>query len=162
MGHAVFPVIHTESRDQALRNAAIARSAGADGIFLINHSGLCEDLLAIHHRVVQESPDWWIGVNCLDLDPENVFGILSDDVAGVWADDAGIDERTGQQPEAELIAEARRDSGWKGLFFGGVAFKYQRPVEDLATAARTAMRFMDVVTTSGSGTGIAANRERGC
>jgi predicted TIM-barrel enzyme len=99
-------------------------------------------------------------VNCLDLDPEHVFGLLHPEVGGVWADDAGIDERTREQPEADLIATARRESGWQGLFFGGVAFKYQRRVEDLETAVRTATGFMDVVTTSGSGTGIAANREK--
>jgi len=48
--------------------------------------------------------------------------------------------------------------GWPLL--RGVAFKYQRPVEDLASAARIAMRYMDVVTTSGPGTGIAAEREK--
>jgi predicted TIM-barrel enzyme len=35
--HALLPVIHVASREQALRNAAVARSAACDGIFLINH-----------------------------------------------------------------------------------------------------------------------------
>lgn len=48
-------------------------------------------------------------------------------------------------------------SGWQGLYFGGVAFKYQRAVGDLATAARLATHYMDVVTTSGAGTGTAAS-----
>ena len=39
------------------------------------------------------------------------------------------------------------------MYFGGVAFKYQRHVEDLDTACRIAARYMDVVTTSGPGTG---------
>ncbi len=158
--HVVLPVIHVESEEQALRNARTARAAEADGIFLINHMGLCEDLLAIHRRLHEEFPDWWIGVNCLDLDPEDVFELLPREVAGLWVDDATIDERTRDQPQAEMIAGARRRSGWSGLYFGGVAFKYQRPVEDLASAARIAAGYMDVVTTSGAGTGIAAVRDK--
>ena len=41
------------------------------------------------------------------------------------------------------------------LYFGGVAFKYQREVEDVAAAARAALSYVDVVTTSGQGTGEA-------
>ncbi|HOW73522.1 MAG TPA: serine hydrolase domain-containing protein [Phycisphaerae bacterium] len=36
---------------------------------------------------------------------------------------------------------------------GGVAFKYQLPVKDLACSVTIVKRFMDVVTTSGPGTG---------
>ena len=39
------------------------------------------------------------------------------------------------------------------LYFGGVAFKYQREVRDLEAACRIAREHVDVVTTSGSGTG---------
>ncbi len=158
--HVVLPVIHVESEGQALRNAEVARSAGADGLFLINHMGSCEDLVAVHRRLHGEFPDCWIGVNCLDLDPEEVFTYLPGEVAGLWADDAGIDERTRDQPRAETIAGARRESGWNGLYFGGVAFKYQRRVEDVARAAAIATGYMDVVTTSGPGTGIAAERAK--
>lgn len=158
--HVVLPVIHVEIEGQALRNAEVARSAGADGLFLINHMGSCEDLLAVHRRLHGEFPGWWIGVNCLDLDPEEVFTRLPAEVAGLWTDDAGIEERRRDQPRAETIASVRRESGWNGLYFGGVAFKYQRPVEDLARAAATATGFMDVVTTSGPGTGIAAERTK--
>jgi predicted TIM-barrel enzyme len=38
-----------------------------------------------------------------------------------------------------------------------VAFKYQRQIEDLEAACRIACRFVDVVTTSGPGTGQAAS-----
>lgn len=158
--HVVLPVIHVESEGQALRNAEIARSAEADGVFLINRVGPWEELLAIHRRVREELPDWWIGVNCLDLDPEEAFERMPEAVPGLWVDDAGVDERTREQPEAEAIAKARQESGWGGLYFGGVAFKYQRPVEDLARAAAIAVTYMDVVTTSGPGTGLAARRAK--
>jgi predicted TIM-barrel enzyme len=154
--HVVLPVIHVESREQTLRNVEIAHRQGCDGVFLINHDTPYTKLLEIHHRVCEAFPDWWIGVNCLDLDPSAVFEKLTDEVAGVWADNAMIDERVEHQTRAEKIAEARAKSGWQGLYFGGVAFKYQRPVDDVREAARIAAGYMDIVTTSGPGTGQAA------
>ena len=53
----------------------------------------------------------------------------------------------------------RAESGWSGLYFGGVAFKKQRPVAeaDYAAAAAIAARHMDVVMTSGVATGHEAD-----
>lgn len=158
--HSIFPVIHVESQDQALRNAEIARKANCDGVFLINHGIGFKELLKIHRSVFKEFPDWWIGVNCLDLKPQAVFKKLSDDVAGVWVDNSMINEKSVIQREAELIREAREESGWQGLYFGGVAFKYQRYVDDVANAAQIATRYMDIVTTSGPGTGKAATIDK--
>ena len=153
----ILPVIHVESLDQALRNARIAREQQCDGVFLINHGLPYPDLLDIHHQVFTEFPEWWIGLNCLDLHPWDVFDKLSEEVAGLWVDNAHIDERVDKQPAADRIAEARASSAWQGLYFGGVAFKYQRHVDHLDRAAILATHYMDVVTTSGPGTAQAAN-----
>jgi len=42
-----------------------------------------------------------------------------------------IRETEDDQPEADAVLAAIRETGWPGLYFGGVAFKYQRPVDDL-------------------------------
>lgn len=154
--HAVLPVVHVDSLDQAQRNAWIAREAGADGAFLINHGMPDEALLDIHAAVAAAQSGWWIGVNCLGLSPERVFGAVSDKVAGVWVDNAGIEEAEEEQPYAERVLAVRAARVPGCLYFGGVAFKYQRRVEDLEAACRVAARYMDVVTTSGPGTGHAA------
>lgn len=158
--HVILAVIHVSSSEQTLRNSNIAREAGCDGIFLINHGVPFGNLLKIHHTVVNEFPDWWIGVNGLGLAPEDVFHEISNEVTGVWVDNAMIDEYCEHQTKAEKIQDSRMESGWKGLYFGGVAFKYQRPVQSLTKAACLAMQYMDVVTTSGPGTGQAASREK--
>jgi predicted TIM-barrel enzyme len=158
--HVLLPVIHVEDEGQAVREARIAREAGCDGVFLINHAVSSEELLSIHETVAREFSDWWVGVNCLDLSPVEVFDAISDKVDGVWVDNAHIDERTEQQPFAECIFAARQRSGWQGLYFGGVAFKYQREVENLAAATKLAARYMDVVTTSGPSTGESASVEK--
>ena len=156
----VLPVIHVADEAQALRNARLAYEAGADGVFLINHHITWTQLLAIHSSVVATFPDWWLGVNCLDLDPKAVFSAVTSRVGGVWTDHAMIDEERQEQPLAEAVSAARQQSAWQGLYFGGVAFKYQRQVDDLRAAGKMARRYMDVITTSGSGTGIAAHIEK--
>jgi predicted TIM-barrel enzyme len=158
--HVVLPVIHVVAEAQALRNAAIARDAGADGVFLINHSIPWEELLKIHYAVVSSFSDWWVGVNLLDVQPAAVFWQIDSKVAGVWVDNAMIQEKRLGQPEAQMVLESQRSMRYEGLYFGGVAFKYQRPVADLRRAVATARDFMSVVTTSGPGTGLAAHVDK--
>lgn len=158
--HVLLPVIHVEDEAQALREARVARDADCDGVFLINHDVSSEELLEIHGVVAGGFPDWWIGVNCLGRSPAEVFEVITDEVGGVWADNAGIDERVADQSEAARNLSVQRRTGWKGLYFGGVAFKYQRQVEDLTVATQMAARYMDVVTTSGPGTGQSASVQK--
>ena len=158
--HVVLPVIHVVDEEQSCRNAEIAREAGADGIFLINHDLSYTRLLDIHAAVVSDFSDWWVGINCLDLEAVDVFKHIDVQVAGVWVDNALIDERREHQVEAEKVLQVQKTHGWQGLYFGGVAFKYQRVVENVAQAAETAVDYMDVVTTSGPGTGFAASLDK--
>jgi len=158
--HVVLPVIHVESLEQAQRNVQVSRDAGADGVFLINHGMPDRSLLAIHETVADAHPEWWVGVNCLGLMPEQVFREVSPKVSGVWVDNAGIVEDRDTQEYAERVLASRQACAPDCLYFGGVAFKYQRHVDDLEAAGRIAARYMDVVTTSGVGTGEAAAEEK--
>jgi hypothetical protein len=166
--HVVLPVVHVEGYEQARRNTLLARDAGADGVFFINHHTDWKELLSIFEQVKVEFPDFWMGVNCLGLYPEDVFDelecatrevhFLDIDVNGVWVDNAWIEENEEEQKIAKKIDTAR--CNFKGLYFGGVAFKYQRHVDDLIAAAKIAMKHMDVITTSGPGTGRAAELQK--
>ncbi len=165
--HVILPVIHVLSFEQAYENAQIAFEAGADGVFLINHedeSGKRPlshiDLTQIHHQLRPHFPNWWLGVNFLDLKSYQCFAHNLHNIDGVWVDNSGIHEVSLVQKEAEQITAVRQKSGWHGLYFGGVAFKYQQSVKDVAGVAKTAIPYMDIITTSGSGTGKAAPLEK--
>jgi phosphoribosylanthranilate isomerase len=159
--HVVLPVVHVETPQQTLYNADVAYEAGCDGIFLISMRGLAhKDLLEIHRTVRNEFATWWIGANFLDLHAVAVFDQLNPSVSGIWADNAEIYDWMDKQLMAEEIVKAREKSGWRGLYFGGVAFKYQHRVNNLALAAQIATKYVDVVTTSGEGTGRAPNKEK--
>ena len=71
-------------------------------------------------------------------------------------------DRLAEQPAAAEFVAARRARGWTGLYFGGVAFKYQRDVasDALGQATVLATSYVDVVCTSGPGTGKAAQIDK--
>lgn len=154
--HVLLPVVHVETYEQALGNVTLAYRCGAHGVWLINHSIDYDDLYEIYSQIRTEFPNYWIGLNCLDLSPERAIRTMPLDVNGYWADNASIDENSDRQPRAERVLEAIKATGWQGLYFGGVAFKYQRKVDDLQSAGAKAGPYMDVITTSGPGTGMSA------
>lgn len=161
----ILPVIHVKELKQAISNTAVAREAGADGVFLINHEISCETLLDIYQLVSDKFPDFWMGINLLGLGPYGVFDEIFGKglrVQGVWTDNALINEisERAYQDEPEKIKRYFPMDSWKGLYFGGVAFKYQPPAYYLERLARIAARYMDVVTTSGLATAQAPDIEK--
>ena len=164
-GPVILPVIHVIDSGQTAANIDKLITAGIKGCFLINHDFDVETFLPIIRSIRATYPDFWIGLNFLGvtgLDAFPVLASLSDEgcrIDAYWADDARIDERTDDQSEADAIADMLKNCGWQGLYFGGTAFKKQRPVNpgDYAASARIAGGYMDVVTTSGVATGNAAD-----
>lgn len=157
--HTFLAVVHVECEAQALRNTRIAEQEGADGVFLINHSISSDCLLNYYGLVKEQLPNFWIGINCLDLG-RSAIDFIPKHAAGLWVDNAGINEDVKSLYFAQEFEDRRKTSGWDGLYFGGVAFKYQREVADTARVAKFAIPYVDVITTSGAGTGIAAKIDK--
>ena len=163
-GPIILPVIHVLDHDQTASNIDTLIDAGVSGCFLINHDFDVDRFLPIIRSIRTRYPNFWIGVNFLAVTGRDAFPVLATlasqgyQIDSYWADDARIDEREGQQIEANEIQNIRQQTGWNGLYFGGTAFKKQRDVNpaDYAKSAQIASGFMDVVTTSGIATGNAA------
>jgi predicted TIM-barrel enzyme len=162
----LLPVVHPVSRDEALASVDVTVQAGVKGVFVINQGMSEKQVLALMMEIRGRHPTLWVGVNLLGFSPEEILerGLEAGDgrLDGIWSDNAHIDEDAAQQPQAAAFVAARREVGWTGLYFGGVAFKYQREVVDekLEWAARVASGYMDVVCTSGPGTGHEARVEK--
>lgn len=169
-GPAILPVIHVVDNEQTEKNVRIALHEGAQGVFLINHDFDVEQFIPIIRHIRKNFPALWLGVNFIAVTGKHAFPRLAQlEREGVvidayWGDDARIDEKAepDRQPEAKEISDAKIQSGWSGLYFGGTAFKKQRPVaeDDYAIAADIAGSYMDVVTTSGSATGQRAQQTK--
>ena len=139
----LLPVIHPISRDAALHAFDVARESGADGAFLINQGMEARDVLRLLADRLRDQPDFWLGVNLLDVSPQQVIGDWNDIregwLGGIWSD------------RAEPFLHLGR---WGVLYFGGVAFKGQPQPADIRKAIREALAAgVDVVTTSGPATG---------
>lgn len=158
--HVVLPVIHCDKLNQTLQNIKIAKDEECDGVFLINHGMSPEELIGIYRKARFNYPENWIGLNLLGVPPYKVFELIDNDVDGIWTDNAMIDEHDDEQPYSNIVLDKIKKSAYKGLYFGGFAFKYQRKVLDLEMGAVHAVKYMDVVTTSGEGTGLAADIEK--
>jgi uncharacterized protein len=148
--HAFLPVIHVEDEEQTIRNTKIAIEGGADGVFLINHRMTWRKLLTVYESVRRKMPATWIGLNCLDLGQSAVQFVPST-TPGLWVDSAGVTDKGNTR--ARDFARSRLASAWRGIYFGGVAFKYQPLVSDIAATALSAKEYVDVITTSGDQTG---------
>lgn len=157
----LYPVIHAESLGQALDNVNIAYDAKADGVFIINHGISANQLFAIHEALTVFFPkEFPIGMNCLDLTPVELISEIDNSVPMIWTDSALIVEGAEEQKEAQAVKEAIERRNWSGQYLGGVAFKYQMPVEDLEGVTKAAADYVDVICTSGPATGLSAPLEK--
>lgn len=161
MSVEVYPVIHIESAEQAVDQAGLVFDIGVNGVFLIDHSGLADDLLTpVFQKVKGEFPDKFVGVNYLEFTSFEAMSHLKeaknrDQITslpdGLWVDNAIADRR-------QTVELRRWSRNLKKIeYLGGVAFKYtyaytENP-EFAAFQAIALSPFVDVVTTTGPGTG---------
>lgn len=162
----LLPVIHlARGVSGALESVQIAVDADADGVVLIDQGMSARQVLDLVPVLRDAHPRLWIGVNLLGCAPEQVVRLPEAHLlGGIWSDDAGVDSLMEERADhaAAAFRAARAEVGWTGLYFGGTAFKTQRdvPHDRLPWVARKAASFMEVVTTSGRGTGIAAEVDK--
>jgi predicted TIM-barrel enzyme len=162
MNKRLIPVIHVNHWQQAVRNAMLCNDLGL-GCFLIHHRASYKKLFEAAEKVKEHLPDMWIGINALDLSPIEVLEKAPKWVNAIWVDNGGVVEKDGgiDCSKAEELQRFCIYTVEKNLeFFGGFAFKYQNPVTNLEEGAKWAAIHFDTVTTSGDGTGIAADIEK--
>jgi hypothetical protein len=154
--HVILPVIHVASEGQAMVNAKIAMSAGADGVFLINGPHLSDIAWSLHKAM----PGMWIGANYLHLMPHEAMYYAPEWLGGIWCDTHIVSQKDMDQPYAKELVKFRKKIPWQGILFGGCAFKYQPLSTSESWLAAESAKYMEVPTTSGKGTGSAPSVEK--
>jgi predicted TIM-barrel enzyme len=152
----LFAVIHSRERTEACANAELAIKCGMNGVFFISHGDISsEGILEIAKNFKKEHDDVAVGVNLLG---ESVQTAISDaqlaNLDMVWTDETPSDN------DCRVIRGFRDMGLWRIKWYGGVAFKYQPQPEDLTLAAKEAIGVIDMLTTSGVGTGSAPDIEK--
>lgn len=164
MAVEIYPVIHVKDPSQAADQAEIAFELDADGVYLIDHeaSDNTERVIEAFNRVASTDDMRFVGINLLQISSgvralEHIrsrveTGIMARLPNGLWVDDAdpGKDDLVTLRNRYPELMSVR--------YLGGVAFKYtdhftEDPEESAQEAIRLS-RYVDVVTTSGAGTGI--------
>ncbi len=148
----VWPVIHVDDQEQAIRCAGIAHEAGCVGVFLISMHGNDESLDRIAPRVHQTFPSLKIGVNYLTLRAS--AALLRSQYQGYAATWTDCQEFNGGaiSQEARDVSNIRRQGH---LFFAAVAFKGQAADHLPGDSAKAAANLGLIPTTSGVRTGTA-------
>ena len=155
-------VVHAQDNQQATLNAQIAYTNGADGIWLIGHRMDAAELNKCYDLVRVTLPPLWIGLNYLEVfSSEQALELLPGDANGIWFDDAGYNENS-ERPEKEVRELRNRHKALAPhvLLFGGIAHKGNAPIKDLKQAVQMSSPLLDVVVTTGAGTGIAADPQK--
>lgn len=152
----LLPVVHPVTEIDATNSIDLAVEAGCSGLFLINQGMSSVGVLSLARRTKEEHPHLWVGLNLLGHPLEEAYAEIAG-LDGMWVDRTEVTV-TGIHglPEHSLKREGHP------TLFGGVAFKYQAPVADeyLERTAEIASMYVDVVTTSGPGTGKPASVEK--
>ena len=142
MKSELIPVIHMLNQNQVMTNVKTCVDCGIEKVFIINHVVTIEDLLQCANQVKLKYPNLWVGVNMLGYTTEMSL-LLDSGLDGLWCDGV-VDKHPVKR-------------NFKGMFFGGVAFKYQPQPKDLNFACYWAKMTTNVATTSGVATGKAAD-----
>jgi hypothetical protein len=140
----LLAVIPTSEEGQAQDEVRRARQSGFDGVFLVNAGIGYQGLLRICRAVAQRNPDQFVGVNCTDLRPQDVFSRLPEGVHGVWVDYASLSSES--TDNAATVLAARHEARWDGLCFGGIPVGHQPLGLKPETGLRKPAPGVDVVT----------------
>jgi predicted TIM-barrel enzyme len=149
----VYPVIHYDNDELTIEQAILAKSLGADGVFLISHKGSNERLAPLAKEIKDRFPGFNVGLNLLGasiMDTAKLAEKYNLDM--IWGDFCGVSSK-GLDKEGILLSMWAKDHPID--VFASVAFKYQRVESNPALAAKEAMNAGFIPTTSGSGTGSA-------
>lgn len=154
----IYPVIHYLDDETTIAQAVIAKSLGADGVFLISHIGSNERLPALAKRVKNTYPNFKVGINLLgESIIEAAYQSENYNLDMVWGDYCGVSSQ-GLNEEGQKLKEWQSET--KIAVFASVAFKYQKTEIAPDKAALEAQKAGFIPTTSGSGTGHAPTLDK--
>jgi len=156
----IIPVIHTINLEQVQYNVNLCQANGINDVFLISHKvrnwkKAVFDFQLYLDWIRTTYPTIKVGVNFLQLD--TLPAVAESSILGfdyLWADKSYLQNKSTLYI-AEEIAENKITP-----YFGCVAFKYQKPEEDLEWSCLKAKELIDVVVTSGDGTSYAPDIEK--
>lgn len=161
----LLPVLACYTKNQFMDNIknlyTYFKEGKISGIFILTTNIYYSDFISVYQEAKSKFPDFWIGVNLIG---ENIFKVLEFikeyQPDGIWVDNSYLISDT-NVGICELILNQIKKYNWKGLYFGGVMFKYTNSCNTFnPNILKLAHQYIDVLTTSGDATGIEIKQEK--
>lgn len=161
----ILPVLACSNKEQFMKNIKnmylCYKQNKIDGIFLISTNIDIKDFKNIYKEAKSLYNDFWIGVNIIG---ESIFKVLdfikNYNPDGIWVDNSYLNNEN-NLGICELILNQINKYNWKGLYFGGVMFKYTNNCNVYnSKILQLSNQYIDVLTTSGDATGIEIKDEK--
>lgn len=164
--HSLIVALHSRDLKHAWEWAKIAIDNWAHWVALVTHV-LEPEYGAYVATVLKEIyPYHKILLNILQREPQKVFEIIKETkIDWVWTDKAmipGVDRVADKDDSAEKLLQRQQENEENKLYFGGLDFKHQRHLtkKEYPFAIQQAKKYLDIITTSGSSTGVSADAEK--
>lgn len=155
----VYPVIHYLNDQTTIDEAILAKSLGADGVFLISHIGSNDRLAPLGAKIKVHYPEFKVGLNLLGQSIlEAANNVREYDLDMVWGDNCGVSS-LGLDEQGIQLKEWKKSHSNIDMF-ASVAFKYQKTDFNPPLAAQEALNAGFIPTTSGAGTGKAPSLQK--
>lgn len=151
----IIPVIHHKDEALSFKNAQVCAENKVYGIFLISMDGDNLGLSALAKRIKNTFPDLNVGVNHLGYSAiDSIYENLNYSLDMTWSDNPIV---TGESIAVEAEKIANEIHNTSHMFFNSVAFKYQKAEKNISQAVLNSKSLQFIPTTSGLGTGKAAD-----
>lgn len=164
MSKKLIPVIHVITEEDTYLNIELCLKNEINNIMLISHGYFnFEKIINLYIKLKNDYPILNLGINFLDLKNTNIFQILKNynfypDM--LWIDNCfkNIDYSLNETITFHNNYQNYIENGFKGLFFCGFAFKYQKQPKNLELSTKKILPIINgILTTSGEETGTASN-----
>ncbi len=155
----LLPVLSCYSENQYIENInnlyPYFKEKKISGIFLLSTNIEIEHFESMYVKVKQLYPDFWMGINLIGFNIIQVLEFVKKyNPDGIWVDNSYLYD-INNLGICEIILNQFKKYNWKGLYFGGVMFKYTSACNDYnEEIIKITNNYMDVLTTTGDGTGI--------
>ena len=155
----VYPVVHHLDAPTTFSEIQVARTCGADGVFLISHDGADLQLVDVARTAIRENAGFPIGLNLLTIGcVQAAMMALEAGSDMLWADDMGVDSQGLTAAGQEMATIAREHPRLQ--LIASVAFKYRPHEPNPVGAAAHARAAGFIPTSSGDATGHAPDPQK--
>lgn len=151
-----WPVIHLDTLELAIANACLASACGAHGVFVIHMNGDDDEVIQAATAIKEVCPNLRVGVNHLTYSPARSLALAAENnLDAMWTDNPGVTSNGLNARGQDLLRASQTYPNVQ--VFASVAFKGQPHENNPAKAVLAAWEHGWTATTSGPGTGRAAD-----